>query len=205
MGRHRRRDPGVIVAIVNATIDEPLRRTLGGGINAALDGYTVTIGKLDLHLFGFAVELDEVTVVQNARPRPPVIYIPRWTTRVEFRALLSLALVADTVFDRPQIFITQDQALTEAHDPVPVTDRGWQDAITAVYPLKINTLRVAGGRHVLRQRGPAHRLEHLFGPQHPQRAVHGENPPDQLDPIFGKGTPYAHGHVDFFISRARRW
>src|SRR5262249_28930831 len=136
---------GIAMAIVNAVIDEPLRRTLERRINAALTGYTVTIGKLDLHLFGFAVELDDVTVVQNARPRPPVIYIPRWTTRVEFRALLSLAVVADTHFDRPQVFFTQDQAVTEARDPVPVTDKGWQDAVTAVYPLKINTLRVSGG------------------------------------------------------------
>src|SRR5262249_23219410 len=105
---------GAAMAIVNAFADEPLRRVLERRINAALDGYTVTIGALHLHLLGFAVELDDVTAVQNARPRPPVIYIPRWTTSVEFRALLSLAVVADTVFDRPQVFVTQDQAVQEA-------------------------------------------------------------------------------------------
>jgi len=196
---------GIIVAIVNATIDEPLRRTLERRINAALDGYTVTIGKLDLHLLGFGVELDDVTVVQNARPRPPVIYIPRWTTRVELRALLSLALVADTAFDRPQIFFTQDQAVTEAHDPVPVTDRGWQDAITAVYPLKINTLRVAGGTITYHDEGegPPIRLENvLFWATNIRnvRSIPGKNPSEiKLDSnIFGKGTLHAHGHVDFF-------
>jgi hypothetical protein len=196
---------GVLMAIVNATIDEPLRRSLERRINAALDGYTVTIGRLDLHLLGFAVELDDVTVVQNARPRPPVIYIPRWTTSVEFRALLSLALVADTAFDRPQVFFTQDQAVTEAKDAVPVTDRGWQDAVTAVYPLEINTLRVAGGTLTYHDggEGPPIRLENvLFRATNIRnvQSVPGQNPSEiRLDSnIFGTGTLHAHGHVDFF-------
>jgi hypothetical protein len=196
---------GIAVAIVNAVIDEPLRRTLERRINAALDGYTVTIGKLDLHLLGFAVELDDVTVVQNARPRPPVIYIPRWITSVEFRALLSLAVVADTHFDRPQVFFTQDQAVTEARDPVPVTDKGWQDAVTAVYPLKINTLRMSGGTITYHDQseGPPIRFENvLFWATNIRnvRSVPGKNPSEiQLDStVFGKGSLHAHGHVDFF-------
>jgi Domain of Unknown Function (DUF748) len=196
---------GIVMVIVNAVIDEPLRRTLERRINAALDGYTVTIGKLDLHLFGFAVELDDVTVVQNARPRPPVIYIPRWVTSVEFRALLSLAIVADTHFDRPQVFFTQDQAVTEARDPVPVTDKGWQDAVTAVYPLKINTLRVSGGTVTYHDQseGPPIRFENLlFWATNIRnvRSVPGKNPSEiQLDAtVFGKGMLHAHGHIDFF-------
>ena len=196
---------GVAMAIVNAVIDEPLRRLLERRINAALDGYTVTIGKLDLHLLGFAVELDDVTVVQNARPRPPVIYVPRWVTSVEFRALLSLAIVADTHFDRPQVFFTQDQAVTEARDPVPVTDRGWQDAVTAVYPLKINTLRVSGGTITYHDQseGPPIRLENvLFWATNIRnvRSIPGKNPSEiDLDStVFGKGTLHAHGHIDFF-------
>ena len=196
---------GIAMTIVNAVIDEPLRRTLERRINGALTGYTVTIGKLDLHLFGFAVELDDVTVVQNARPRPPVIYIPRWTTRVEFRALLSLAIVSDTHFDRPQVFFTQDQAVTEARDPVPVTDKGWQDAVTAVYPLKINTLRVSGGTltYYDQSEGPPIRFENLlFWATNIRnvQSVAGKNPSEiQLDStVFGKGTLHARGHVDFF-------
>jgi Domain of Unknown Function (DUF748) len=196
---------GIAMVIVNAVVDEPLRRYLERRINAALDGYTVTVGRLDLHLLGLAVELDDVTVVQNARPRPPVIYIPRWTTSVEFRALLSLAVVADTHFDRPQIFFTQDQAVTEARDPVPVTDRGWQDAVTAVYPLKINTLRVSGGTITYHDQseGPPIRMENvIFWATNIRnvRSIPGRNPSEiRLDSnVFGKGVLHAHGHVDFF-------
>ena len=196
---------GIVMVIVNAVVDEPLRRYLERRINAALDGYTVTVGELDLHLLGFAVELDDVTVVQNARPRPPVIYIPRWNTSVEFRALLSLAVVADTHFDRPQIFFTQDQAVTEASDPVPVTDKGWQDAVTAVYPLKVNTLRVSGGTITYHDQsaGPPIRMEHVVFWATNIRNLHsipGKNPSEiKVDStVFGKGVLHAHGHVDFF-------
>ena len=114
--------------LVDAPLNEQLRRYLEQRVNAALQGYTVSIGKVSL--IGFAVHLQQITVVQNARPRPPVAYVPRWTTSVDWRALLSLAVVADTTFDRPEVFLTEDQAVEEAKDPVPVSDRGWQDAVT---------------------------------------------------------------------------
>jgi hypothetical protein len=135
----------VVAAIVVARIEEPLRKYIERQINGSLDGYTVSIGKLDLHLLGLAVELENVTLVQDARPSPPMLDLPSWRTSVEWRALLSFALVADTIFERPRVDITFEQSKTEARDPVPVTDRGWQDALQAVYPLKINTLRVVDG------------------------------------------------------------
>jgi len=135
----------VLVRLVVARIDEPLRRYLERRVNDSLSGYTVSIGSLDLQIRGFAVELKEVTLVQNARPSPPVLYLPSWRTSVEWRALLSLALVADTTFWQPRLFMTLDQTAQEASDPVPVTEHGWQDALQAVYPLKINTLRIIDG------------------------------------------------------------
>src|SRR5262249_47222067 len=139
----------VVALFARLLVDEPLReqlrRYLEHRVNAALQGYTVSIGRFDLNPIGFAVDLHEITVVQNAPPRPPVAYVPRWVTSVDWRALLSLAVVADTTCDGPRIFLTEDQALEEAKDPVPVSDRGWQDAVTAVYPLKVNTFRVKGG------------------------------------------------------------
>src|SRR5262249_31160560 len=149
----------VLALLARLLADEPvgeeLRRFMEQRVNAALQGYTVSIGSVDLHLIGFAVDLQKITVVQNARPRPPVAYVPRWTTSVDWRALFSLAVVADTTFDRPQVFLTEDQAVEEAKDPVPVSDRGWQDAVTAVYPLKLNTLRVTGGNVTYLQGGEA--------------------------------------------------
>ena len=135
----------VVAAVAVSRIEEPLRRYLERQVNESLTGYTATIGALDLHIVGLAVELENVTLVQNARPSPPVLYVPSWRTSVEWRSLLSLALVADTSFERPKVFITLDQTEQEVEDTTPVTDRGWQDAVQAVYPLKINTLRIVDG------------------------------------------------------------
>ncbi len=189
--------------------DEPLHEELRGfleqRVNAALQGYTVSIGSVDLRLIGFAVDLQQITVVQNARPRPPVAYVPRWTTSVDWRALFSLAVVADTTFDRPQVFLTEDQAVEEAKDPVPVSDRGWQDAVRAVYPLKLNTLRVRGGIVTYLHGGPAPpiRLERVdFRATNIRNveAVAGQHPsPIELDcTAFGSGTLSARGRADFF-------
>jgi len=136
----------VLVAwMATLAIEEPLRHTLERRINASLDGYTGTIGRVDLHVLGGALTLHDVTVVQNALPRPPVIYIPRWTTSVHWRALLSGALVADVIFRHPAIYVTLQQAESEAADPKPATEHGWQDAGTAVYPLKVNRLKITDG------------------------------------------------------------
>jgi hypothetical protein len=135
----------VAVVVVVSAADEPLRRYLERRLNESLDGYTVTIGELDLRLLGFALDLGEVTVVQDARPSPPVVYIPRWRTSVDGRALLFLALAADTTFTHPAIFVTREQTSVEARDDTKMIDRGWQRAVEAVYPLEINTLRVVDG------------------------------------------------------------
>src|SRR6516164_516490 len=73
---------GVAAQMVIARIDEPLRRYLEKKVNASLVGYTVSVGGLDLHILGLAVELKDVTVVQNAQPSPPVMYLPSWRTSV---------------------------------------------------------------------------------------------------------------------------
>jgi hypothetical protein len=133
------------LAIATRALDEPLRRTMERRLNASLTGYTATIGHAHLHVFGLGLDLNDVTVVQNALPHPPVIYVPHWTTSVQWSALLSGAFVADVVFTRPAFYVTLSQVETEGADPRRVADRGWQDAVTSVYPLKINLLRITDG------------------------------------------------------------
>ncbi len=195
---------GVIASVVVARIDEPLRRYLEGRVNAALTGYTVSVGALDLHVLGLAVELKDVTVVQNQRPSPPVLHLPSWRTSVEWRALLSFALVADTKFDHPRAFIMLDQAAQEAQDPVHLTDRGWQDAVQAVYPLKIDTLRVIDGDVSYYDVGnvPPLKLEHVYlraSNIRNVRSTAGQYPsPIELSSSVLGGTLTASGNADFF-------
>src|SRR5262245_30422195 len=195
---------GVVARLVVARIDEPLRRTLEQRVNQALTGYTVSVGSLDLHILGFTVELKNVTVVQDARPSPPVIHLPSWRTHVDWWGLLSLALVADTTFERPRVFITLEQSAQEANDPVRVTDRGWQDAVQAVYPLRLNTLRVVDGEMSYYDVGrvPPLKLEHVYfraGNIRNVRSLAGQYPsPIELRSSILGGTLSATGRADFF-------
>ena len=74
-----------------------------------------------------------MTVVQNSLPRPPVHLHPEWKTTVQWRALLSAALVADMAFKRPQVYVTLEQAQSEAADPTPTAEHGWQQAVESIY------------------------------------------------------------------------
>ena len=131
--------------VASRVVERPLRRELERRVNASLEGYTATIGRVDLRMLGLGLDLYDVTVVQNSLPNPPVVYIPRWSTSVQWRALLSVALVADVSFTRPAFYITLAQAESEAADPIPAAEHGWQDAVTSISPLKINQLRVTDG------------------------------------------------------------
>jgi hypothetical protein len=195
---------GVAAQALIARIDEPLRRYLEKKVNASLVGYTVAVGGLDLHLLGLAVELKDVTVVQNANPRPPMVFLPSWRTSVEWRSLLSFALVADTVFRQPRLFIMLDQTEQEAEDSVHLADRGWQDAVQAVYPLKVNTLRVIDGDVSYYDVGnvPPLELQHVYlrtSNIRNVRSVLGQYPsPIELSCSVLGGRLTANGNVDFF-------
>jgi hypothetical protein len=136
----------VALAVVAAFfIDEPLRRSMEREANRRLDGYTVSIGALDFHPFGFSIDFHDLVVRQDAHPEPPVLHVPRLTASVQWRQLLRAALVADFALDRPAVHVDLDHLRQEARDEVPVDQRGWQEALQALYPLKINQFRVRDG------------------------------------------------------------
>ena len=126
-------------------IDEPLRRYMEREMNASLKGYTVRIHKLDFHPLGFGVDLEDLTVTQNAHPKPPVADFPRLAASVQWRALIYGRLVANVRFDHPRIHVNRAHLAAEAKDKTPVSQHGWQQALEKVYPLKINEFVVNDG------------------------------------------------------------
>jgi Domain of Unknown Function (DUF748) len=145
----------VIAAYVLAfMLDEPLRRITQGKMNHALKGYTANIKRLDFHPFGFSLDLRHVTITQDEHPDPPVLLVERLSASVHWRALLSGRLVADVEIIRPVVRVNLPQARKEISDPVPVKERGWQEALEAVYPLKINHFEIRHGDVTYVDKGP---------------------------------------------------
>jgi len=135
-------------------IDEPLRRYVEHQMNQRLDGYTVRIGRLDFHPIGFSVDFENLVLTQNEHPDPPIANIKRITASVHWRALIRGRMVADFEFDRPVLYVNLAKVRREAADERPVSKRGWQDALEAMYPLKINQFRLHDGQVTYEDQGP---------------------------------------------------
>ena len=135
----------VIAYAIAFLIDEPLRRTTESQMNARLKGYTARIGKLDFHPIGFSVDFYDVVMVQDAHPDPPVMHIKRLSASVQWSAIIRGRIVADFELIEPNIYVDRTHFVRELEDPTPVKDRGWQEALQAMYPAKINEFVVKRG------------------------------------------------------------
>jgi len=145
----------LIVILASAfLLDEPLRKKIEADLNHRLKGYSVRVGRVDFHPIGLSLELEQSTIHQNAHPEPAVADIPYLSASVHWRALLFGKLVADFAIDKPKIHFDLRQFTQEAKDEVPMKERGWQDALEAIYPLKINRFTIKDGDLTYIDKGP---------------------------------------------------
>ena len=146
----------LVVAVVVALffIDEPLRRYTEAKMNASLVGYHVSIGKLHFGPTNFSMDLRNVVIAQDEHPDPPVANFERIYASVHWKALIHGRVVGDILIEHPIVVLNLTQARSEINDPTPVKDKGWQDALQAIYPLKINQLRITQGDVTYQDRGP---------------------------------------------------
>lgn len=195
----------VVVVLLSFLVDEPLRRYIEREVNARLDGYTASIHRLDFHPIGFSWDLEEVVLVQDANPDPPVVRIKELSASVQWRALLFGRVVADFEFDEPSIHINREHLARESEDEVPVQARGWQDALQAVYPLKLNEVRVRNGAFTYVEEGQTRPLALTKMNAVAQNIRNVESAagvypsPLHLDAVvFDDGRALIDGHADFF-------
>ncbi|WP_129124985.1 DUF748 domain-containing protein [Geomonas oryzae] len=132
----------LLVFIASFFIDEPLRRTTEKRMNQSLKGYSVRLPKLHFSLIGLSITLKGLTISQQAHPKPPVAEFPYLRASVQWREVLSGKLVGDMRLDGPKIHVNLNQLRTEAASKVPMKQKGWQQAFEAIYPLKINLLKI---------------------------------------------------------------
>jgi len=194
----------LLLFVASFLVDEPLRRSIEKQMNRKLTGYSVTLPGAHFSIFDLSVTLKGLTVRQQAHPEPPVLSIPRMKTSVEWKEVLTLNLVADVLFERPSIRIDLQQLRQEARDETPVKDRGWQAALQATYPLKINLLRVADGdlTYVDPDSDRPLRVSHLHLRASNIRNIHSRDrvypsPVHAEGAIFETGHGVLDGHADF--------
>ena len=196
---------GLIVLVVVAAffIDEPLRQRMEANLNRALAGYTVSIGKLDFHPIGLSLELENSVIIQNDNPEPPVAQIANLSASIDWRALIRGRLVADFNIDAPKLYINRKQAKQEFDDKIPMKERGWQQALEEIYPLKINRFVIRDGSLTYVDDGPFRPLEltriELLAEniRNVKSDVNVYPSPIQIQAaVFEKGTLRADGHAD---------
>ena len=194
----------VLLFIASFFVDEPMRKAMERSMNQKLTGYSVTLPKLHFQLIGLSVTLHDLTIRQKAHPEPPVAVIPGLHASLHWREIFSGHLVSDFYFDHPKIHINLPQLQEEAKDPTPMKDKGWQEAALAIYPFKINLLRIADGDVVYIDKDPSQpiRLSQIQFRASNIRNIHSK---DRAYPspiraeavIFDKGKGTMDGNADF--------
>jgi hypothetical protein len=185
-------------------LDEPLRRFMEERINHNLKGYSVRLPAAHVNLIALSLTLKGLTVFQQAHPEPPIASFPVATASIHWREILSGKLVAEVLLKQPVVTINLKQLRNEAASTVPLKERGWQQALEDIYPLKINTFTITDARVTYIDQDPLRPLvlSHLN-----LRATNIRNiqQPDTIYPspfkldaaIFGSGHGTVEGNANF--------
>ncbi|MDC4225043.1 MAG: DUF748 domain-containing protein [Candidatus Manganitrophus sp.] len=136
----------LLLVIVGFFIDEPLRRYMEREANRNLKGYTVRIGALDFHPIGLSLDLMDVKILQEAHPTPPTASIQKASASLQWREILTGDIVSNWRIERPILYLNFKQAKKETKDTTPVKERGWQEAVKAIYPVMINLFEIVDGQ-----------------------------------------------------------
>lgn len=197
----------MVLFIASFFLDEPLRRKVEAEMNHNLKGYSVRLPELHLQLVGFSSTLKGLTVYQQAHPSTPIARFPVIRASIHWREILSGRLVAEFVLDRPQIHINLQQLRSEAAGTVSLRERGWQQAVAAIYPLKINLLAINDGEIVYIDDDPRRPL-HLSRLRLTASNIRNVHAADKVYPssfhletaIFGTGRGVVDGSANFLAA-----
>jgi hypothetical protein len=132
----------ILVVIILFFIDRPLRGYIESELNKQLKGYSVELETVDFHPLGFSIDFEKLILRQKANPDPPLVSIALWTASIQWTELLRLEIVSDHMIENANVVLRHSQAEQEVKDETALEDRGWQEALFAMYPVEINTLRI---------------------------------------------------------------
>jgi hypothetical protein len=194
----------VLVWILSYVMDGPLTRYMQRSVNQRLKGYTASVRRAHFNPFNLSVTLHEVGLVQDAHPDPAIARFPLVWADLEWSSLLHGRVVAKFDFTDPVLYIDRNHFEQEAKDPTPIKEHGWQEALEAIYPLKMNLFRVGNGTVTYVDRGGTRPLE-LKGLNIEAHNVRNVRSPDREYPskvhvestVFDRGRAVLDGSADF--------
>jgi hypothetical protein len=194
----------VAVFIASFFLDDIVRERTQAAMNQKLKGYHVALAHAHLQLIGGVLTLNGLKVIQEAHPRPAVADIAAMRFTIQVKELFSRRLVADVLLSRPKIHIDQTQLVSEKKSSVPLRQKGWQDALEAAYPIKINRFTIYDGDvvYIQDQVNPPLHLANLNFTADNIRNIHApENDyPSRFHAnlvIFETGKATIDGHANF--------
>ena len=139
----------------------PMRNWAERMMNSKLNGYTVQIARVRPHLWRLAFELDDVVLVQNTHPDPPVANFGALKFSMVWGELLHFKVAGDLTIERPALHINLTQIEEEANSHVSLKDRGWQSAVESIFPIKLDRVKIQDGSLLYLSSGTASKPLHL--------------------------------------------
>ncbi len=193
----------LIIALAYLIPIDALRQYTERRINQHLTDYTVTVGRAYFNPMGLSLVLDDLVLIQNANPDPPVARIERLRARVHWTPLIKASLVGDVLIDRPRLYINLNQVKSEEESKTSIAQKG-QDALEAFYPLKIDVFEIRNGELTYVEPGPykplhasemflyASNIRNIFSPE-----VVYPSPVKFEATLFDRGKLSMYGHANF--------
>lgn len=135
----------LLIFVVSFFLDSMVRTRVMAQMNSNLVGYHTNLSRAHVQLLNGSLTLFGLIVIQDTHPKPPVADIPKMGFHIQWREIFSGRVVADLLLTHPHVHINLIQLRAEKASSIPLTEKGWQDAIQAVYPFKINLFRIRDG------------------------------------------------------------
>jgi hypothetical protein len=134
----------IVVVLIAARIAMPfVVEDYVNGRLSRLEAYQGHIGDVDIHLWRGAYSIDAIEIVKKDAARSvPFFKTPRLNLSVEWRSLFRGSLVAEAVFQSPEINLVQ--AKTEAGSQLG-DEQNWNQTLESLFPFRFNTITVNDG------------------------------------------------------------
>jgi hypothetical protein len=147
----------------DALLAGPVRTWAEQTINSNLKGYTVRIQRARPRIWKLALALDGLVLVQNSHPEPPVADLGALEFTLEWSELVRFKVAADLTIRHPALHLNLAQIQEEAASKVSLKDQGWQRAVEAIYPFKLDQVRIQDGSLLYLAANPASKPLQLTG------------------------------------------